>query len=127
MQRAHGALHRGEQVPLGTVTQTGRFGRMFPQLKPLIVDGTALDELAATMKDGQSGITAGDNRNIPACAMEVSRDGDYTELKPFEHPEPCGCYFELRATGSTSCESCIDSTTCPSEAPVCRHGYCEER
>jgi len=66
MQRSHGASHRGEQVPLGTVTQTGRFGRMFPQLKPFVADMAALDALGAAMREGQDTATAGDNRNIAA-------------------------------------------------------------
>jgi hypothetical protein len=68
-----------------------------------------------------------DNGNIPRCAMQVQRTEDLGEVTPFEPEEPCGCYFESRVNGRTSCESCDDSDECPSEAPVCRRGYCEVR
>lgn len=66
MQRTHGAVRRGEDVPLGVVFKPGRFGRMFPQLEPFLPDDAALDALAATMKEGVHGATSDDNKNIPA-------------------------------------------------------------
>lgn len=65
------------------------------------------------------------NGNIPRCAMRVSRSRDLGPLASFAHPAPCGCYFDRVATGSTTCAACADSASCPSSAPVCRHGYCE--
>jgi len=62
---------------------------------------------------------------IPRCAMQVQRSvegGDFSSYLPVE---PCGCYFELRATGKSSCTTCTDSKTCG--GGTCRHGFCEER
>jgi hypothetical protein len=42
------------------------FGRMFPDLTPLVADDAALKELAAAMKDANPGDTAGNNANVPA-------------------------------------------------------------
>ena len=66
-----------------------------------------------------------DNFNIPQCAMQVSRDEDLGAISSYQPDEPCGCYFEARATGRTSCEECEESTDCPDSDPVCRFGYCE--
>ena len=44
----------------------GLFGRMFPKLKPLRFDDTALLELANTMKDDPAQAPSGDNTNVPA-------------------------------------------------------------
>lgn len=66
-----------------------------------------------------------DNGNIPRCAMQVQRDGDLGALSSFQPGEPCGCYFEERANGESSCEACEDDGDCPSSDPVCRHGFCE--
>lgn len=66
-----------------------------------------------------------DNYNIPQCAMQVSRDEDLGAISSFQPDEPCGCYFDARATGRTSCQECDDSDQCPTSDPVCRHGYCE--
>ena len=44
----------------------GMFGRMFPNLDPLIVDDDALRELAAAMKDPDPGSANGNNPKIPA-------------------------------------------------------------
>jgi hypothetical protein len=63
--------------------------------------------------------------NIPECAMTVWREGDLTPLYSFEPDAPCDCFFESQATGSTACQSCADSSTCPSASPVCRYGFCE--
>lgn len=67
---------------------------------------------------------------VPDCAMHVSRKGDLAPLASYQPDEPCGCYFEARATGDTDCESCDaddgeEDSDCPDSAKVCRHGYCE--
>jgi hypothetical protein len=68
------------------------------------------------------------NRNVPQCAMRVARVGDLGALMSFVPPEPCGCYFEAQATGSTSCTACTTSAECAgTSSPVCRRGYCEVR
>lgn len=66
-----------------------------------------------------------DNGNVPQCAMQVRRDGDLGPLSSWVPPEPCGCYFDFRATGSTTCTACADNGDCGGDSPVCRHGYCE--
>lgn len=65
------------------------------------------------------------NGNIPLCAMRVRRTRDLGPLASFAPSEPCGCYFERRATGASTCTTCTDSAACPSSAPVCRFGFCE--
>jgi hypothetical protein len=65
------------------------------------------------------------NGNIPLCAMHVQRDGDLGAISSFQPSEPCGCYFDFKATGSTDCKACKDDSECSSAAPTCRHGYCE--
>lgn len=65
------------------------------------------------------------NGNIPRCAMRVTRTRDLGPLASYAPPAPCGCYFEQRATGSSTCTACTASATCPAGAPVCRNGFCE--
>jgi hypothetical protein len=66
------------------------------------------------------------NGNIPQCAMQVKRSGDLGPISSFQPDEPCGCYYEAKATGNTACDKCESSDDCASgDAKVCRHGYCE--
>lgn len=65
-----------------------------------------------------------ENRNVPQCAMEVWRDGDLAPIYGRIPDEPCGCYFEFKATGATSCATCDDANPCGG-TDVCRNGYCE--
>jgi hypothetical protein len=61
---------------------------------------------------------------VPACAMSVQRTGgEGSDLSPYSSTEPCGCYFDFKATGASSCTAC--TSTCTSG--VCRHGYCEAK
>ncbi len=64
------------------------------------------------------------NKNVPTCAMQVQRDGDLGPIYAYEPPEPCGCYYEFKATGATTCATC-DATTPCGGSTVCRNGYCE--
>lgn len=66
-----------------------------------------------------------DNGNIPECAMEVWRDDEIGPLYSRPAENACGCYYELRATGETSCTECAEDSECPAESPVCSYGYCE--
>ncbi len=70
---------------------------------------------------------------IPECAMHVTRTsdlgGDYTPFKP---AESCNCYFDLIATGTTTCAPCSTNGDCPASAPNCNKfgpppqaGYCD--
>jgi hypothetical protein len=65
------------------------------------------------------------NKNVPQCAMKVKRDGDLTPIYAWNPPEPCGCYFEFKATGASTCQACDDTNRC-SGSNVCRFGFCEE-
>jgi hypothetical protein len=67
-----------------------------------------------------------DNGNIPQCAMQVKRDGDLGAVSSFQPDEPCGCYFEAKATGESDCTECESDDDCESgSAKFCRHGFCE--
>lgn len=62
---------------------------------------------------------------VPRCAMRVERSREGGDFSLYQPTEPCGCYFESRATGTTRCKPCTDSSTCGGGA--CRHGFCEVR
>jgi hypothetical protein len=69
---------------------------------------------------------------IPECAMHVTRSSDGGDYTPFEAPVTCNCYFELHATGSTTCQPCRTSSDCPAQTPNCnkfgpqpQQGFCD--
>jgi hypothetical protein len=69
---------------------------------------------------------------IPECAMHVTRTNDGGNYTPFKAPVTCNCYFELHATGSTTCRPCRTNSDCPAGAPSCnkfgpqpQQGYCD--
>ncbi|ADO67855.1 peroxidase family protein [Stigmatella aurantiaca] len=67
MPAIHGFLPRnGEGTPLGQYVPSGKFGRLFPSLQPLLPPIAALEELGAAMRDSAPGALRGDNENIPA-------------------------------------------------------------
>jgi hypothetical protein len=67
MPGIHGILTRnGEGTPLGQFVPSGKFGRIFPALQPLVPPVEALDELGATMKDVTPADPKGDNDDVPA-------------------------------------------------------------
>ena len=37
----------------------------------------------------------------------------------------CGCYFDAKTIGSTTCAACNTASDCPSDHPACNYGYCE--
>jgi hypothetical protein len=60
---------------------------------------------------------------VPACAMSVSRT---SEVGPVSAAAPtCGCYFDFKATGTTSCMACTKDADCTGSSKHCRNGYCE--
>lgn len=63
------------------------------------------------------------NKNVPKCAMNVWRDGDMAPLYSYVPDAPCGCYFDFKATGSTTCTACTVDNECG--GGKCRHGFCE--
>lgn len=66
-----------------------------------------------------------DNGSVPRCAMQVWRDEEVGPMYSVQPDAPCGCYYEFRATGASSCTACGDDSACSDDAPVCRHGFCE--
>jgi hypothetical protein len=92
--------------------------------------------------DGVSGVTALPGLDlvgeyaakglVPLCAMGVNRSDDGGDYTPFKAPKTCNCYFDLIATGATSCTPCNTNNDCTSDAPSCnqygpapQQGYCD--
>jgi hypothetical protein len=65
------------------------------------------------------------NYNVPQCAMKVSRTTELGDMVPYTPAAPCGCFFDFKATGATSCTACTSDATCGTGK--CRNGYCEAR
>jgi hypothetical protein len=83
---------------------------------------TAITTAAATTDPIDVVISSG---LVPSCAMKVQRMSEGGDLSLYQAPEPCGCYFDFKATGATTCTAC--SSTSPCATGTCRHGYCEAR
>lgn len=66
-----------------------------------------------------------DASQVPQCAMKVGRDAEMGPLTPSSHKFQCGCYFDSRTTGRTTCKACINTPDCPVSAPACNYGFCE--
>jgi ABC-type phosphate transport system substrate-binding protein len=67
------------------------------------------------------------NGLIPECAMRVSRTQDGGAIVP-SHPEsPCGCLFEKKANGSTSCKGCEGGQGDCAAGETCSQGHCEPK
>jgi hypothetical protein len=67
--RRHGfEPRRGDEQPRGQFVPTGKFGRMFPQLRPLMPSEASLKELGEAMivNDPDTRYPAGDNDTVPA-------------------------------------------------------------
>lgn len=95
-------IHGPTRIALGYMTASIPIPEDFPALDLVIDTGT-----------------------VPRCAMSVWRDEESGPLYSAQPDEPCGCYYDFRATGSTSCDPCEGDGDCSSESPTCRHGYCE--
>ena len=63
--------------------------------------------------------------NVPLCAMKVTRDKEMGPLASFEPAFGCGCYFEFKVNGGTTCQKCNGPAECPTDHPACNIGYCE--
>lgn len=63
---------------------------------------------------------------IPQCAMKVSRTSEVGDFAP-QNNFQCGCYFDFKTKGKTSCQQCTTAENCPASAPACNYGYCEKR
>ncbi len=67
MSRPHEFNDRnGEQHPIGATTPTGKFGRMFPALRPFVPSKESLTELGEAMSDDSAEDSVGDNLKVPA-------------------------------------------------------------
>jgi ABC-type phosphate transport system substrate-binding protein len=64
------------------------------------------------------------NGLVPECAMSVTRTQDGGTILPFHPESPCSCSFDVRTTGSTSCETCNVQGDCGA-GESCSQGYCE--
>jgi hypothetical protein len=67
---------------------------------------------------------------IPQCAMKVTHDAEVGPLKSSFLDKgfvACGCVFDQQKAGSTSCQACQTSSSCPASAPSCNYGYCEKQ
>jgi hypothetical protein len=69
---------------------------------------------------------------VPLCAMHVGRASDGNGYQPYQPTTWCNCYFDLIATGSTTCMQCSTNADCPSNTPNCnkfgpppQQGYCD--
>jgi len=63
---------------------------------------------------------------IPQCAMKVTHTSDGGPLAPYSPAKPCGCYYELKATGAApaTCTACSAAAPCAA-GKTCSYGYCE--
>jgi len=61
---------------------------------------------------------------VPQCAMKVTRTAEVSDFGP-QNGLQCGCYFDFKTTGRTSCKPCGSSTDCPADHSACNYGYCE--
>lgn len=62
---------------------------------------------------------------VPRCAMKVRRTSEGGPISAYTPDLACGCYFDARTTGKTTCKSCNADGDCPSATPKCNYGYCE--
>jgi hypothetical protein len=62
---------------------------------------------------------------VPQCAMKVARVAEMGAFVPNPYEFQCGCHFDQRTTGRTSCATCATPNDCPASAPACNYGFCE--
>jgi hypothetical protein len=61
---------------------------------------------------------------IPQCAMKVVRTGEESSFGP-QNGLQCGCYFDFKTNGKSSCTVCQTSSDCPADHSACNYGFCE--
>lgn len=66
-----------------------------------------------------------DSHTVPDCAMQVSRATEIGDLMSYMPTKSCGCYFENRANGKTTCNTCKIDGDCKGAAKHCNYGFCE--
>ncbi len=62
---------------------------------------------------------------IPACAMRVRREQEMGPMVSFQPQFGCGCFYDSRVNGRSSCDTCAGPGDCPSARPACNYGFCE--
>lgn len=62
---------------------------------------------------------------VPPCAMKVTYGSGLAPLSAFQPDFGCGCFYDQRVTGATSCQACTKSSDCTGAAKVCNYGFCE--
>lgn len=66
------------------------------------------------------------NGLVPDCAMAVKRDAEGGDLSLYRPTEPCTCFYDQTAAGSTTCRTCATTATCTATGGgTCRNGFCE--
>jgi ABC-type phosphate transport system substrate-binding protein len=64
---------------------------------------------------------------VPQCAMKVTRSTELGALTSFQPNFDCGCYFDFKSNGRTSCKTCNGPGDCAgTSTPACNFGYCEK-
>lgn len=63
---------------------------------------------------------------VPQCAMKVARSAEMGDFSP-QPGFQCGCYFDFKTKGKSTCQACTTAESCPGSRPACNYGYCEER
>jgi hypothetical protein len=64
---------------------------------------------------------------VPTCAMKVTHSTEVGPLTAYNPSFRCGCFFDKKANGTTTCQVCTGNSDCPSTAPDCNYGYCEKQ
>ncbi len=62
---------------------------------------------------------------IPPCAMRVKRDQEMGPVMSHQPQFGCGCYYDSRVNGRSTCQTCGGPGDCPSSRPACNYGFCE--
>jgi hypothetical protein len=62
---------------------------------------------------------------IPQCAMKVVRTSEVGNFAP-QAGFQCGCYFDAKTKGRSSCQVCTTAEDCSGATPACNYGYCEK-
>jgi len=64
---------------------------------------------------------------VPTCAMQVTHSAEVGPLTAYQPSFGCGCFFDKKANGTTTCKACTGNGDCPTSAPACNYGYCEKQ
>lgn len=72
---------------------------------------------------------------IPSCAMKVTRDTEMGDIKGYDAPVHCGCFFDKVASNLATppngeggtCKVCTTNTDCADQGQrkTCSYGFCE--